>query len=182
MRLASAIIWLEARLRSATGNRVSLVGIAGLPSVQITVPGRRTGISRTTSLLAVPLGDALIVTGSNWGRAKTPAWSWNLGEVDVADVHVGARSRPMSVHRVTAGERDAYWRDIVYYWPGYEMEQRLARHREFPMFLLEPVAAGDSAARDNAAPGSDPTSSDPASGDPTSGDPGSGGGGQSRPA
>ncbi|WP_308339540.1 nitroreductase family deazaflavin-dependent oxidoreductase [Tomitella fengzijianii] len=136
MRLAPAIILVESFMRRWTGNRLSLVGIAGLPSVQITVPGRRTGIPRTTALLAVPLDDGFVVTGSNWGRAKTPAWAWNLGAVGRAEVHVGARIETMRVDRVSEAERAQYWADIVYYWPGYEMEQRLAPGRRFPMFHL----------------------------------------------
>ncbi len=139
MRLASVIIAVESFLRRRTGNRMSLVGIAGLPSVQITVPGRRTGIPRTTALLAVPFEDGFIVTASNWGRARTPAWAWNLGAVDRASVRVGARSSVMRVHRVTDEERARFWADIVHYWPGYEMEQRLAPDRRFAMFLLSPA-------------------------------------------
>ncbi len=144
MAWAPVIIRLEGWLRALTGNRMSLVGIAGLPSVQITVPGRRSGIARTTALLAVPLGDGYIVTGSNWGRPKTPAWAWNLGAVDEADVKVGARVHRMRVQAVTGADRPQFWADIVHYWPGYEMERRLAAGRRFPMFLLTP--AGPSAA------------------------------------
>lgn len=161
MRLAPAIIAAETFLRGRTGNRLSLVGIAGLPSVQITVPGRRTGIPRTTALLAVPLDGGFVVTGSNWGRAATPAWAWNLGAADRAQVRVGARTSLMRVHRVTEAERAQYWTDIVHYWPGYAMEQRLAQGRRFPIFHLCP---GGAAAR----PGPPPHDAAPA-GDDTGG-------------
>lgn len=141
MRLAPAIIWVESRLRGWTGNRVSLVGIAGLASMQLTVPGRKTGIPRTTALLCVPLGDGFVVTGSNWGRPKNPVWSANLLAATEADVRVGAVSRRMSVRPLAGAERDRLWEAIVYYWPGYEMELRIAGGREFRMFLLEPLSA-----------------------------------------
>ncbi|WP_235686603.1 nitroreductase family deazaflavin-dependent oxidoreductase [Tomitella gaofuii] len=158
MRLAPAIILVESFLRRWSGNRMSLVGIAGLPSVQITVPGRRTGIPRTTALLAVPLDDGFIVTGSNWGRAEAPAWAWNVGAVEHAEVHVGARTVTMRVHRVREAERPQYWADIVHYWPGYAMEQRLAPDRLFPMFHLR--QCGGTAPPGPATHGAAPTGDD----------------------
>lgn len=143
MRLSPVIIWIESRLRGWTGNRLSLVGIAGLASVQLTVPGRKTGIPRTTALLSVPRGDGFIVTGSNWGRPKNPVWSSNLLAASEAQVQVGAATRWMSVRPVTGAERDQLWEAIVYYWPGYEMELRIAGGREFRMFLLEPLSAAE---------------------------------------
>ncbi|WP_024793243.1 nitroreductase family deazaflavin-dependent oxidoreductase [Tomitella biformata] len=143
MRLAPAIIWLESRLRSWTNNRVSLVGIAGLASLQLTVPGRKTGLPRTTALLCVPLGDSYIVTGSNWGRPKNPVWSVNLLAAHEAEVKLGAVSRRMSVRPLAGQERDRLWEGIVHYWPGYEMELRIAGGREFRMFMLEPLTSTD---------------------------------------
>lgn len=140
MRLAPAIIWIESRLRRWTGNRFSLVGIAGLASLQLTVPGRKTGIPRTTALLCVPRGDGFIVTGSNWGRPKNPVWSVNLLAVTEADVMLGPVGRRMAVRPLVGAERDLLWEGIVYYWPGYEMELRIAGGREFRMFLLEPLS------------------------------------------
>lgn len=139
MRLSPAIIWLESRLRRWTGNRCSLVGIAGLASLRLTVPGRKTGIPRTTALLCVPRGDGFIITGSNWGRPKNPVWSANLLAVSEADIELGANRRRMAVRPLAGAERDLLWQGIVHYWPGYEMELRMAGGREFRMFLLEPL-------------------------------------------
>lgn len=142
MALAPLIIWVESHMRRWTNNRASLVGIAGLPSLQITVPGRKSGIPRTTALLCVPMGDAYIVTGSNWGREKAPVWSANLLAADIADVQVGAITQKMTVRLLEGAERELLWDGIVYYWPGYEMERRIAGGREFRMFLLEPLVPG----------------------------------------
>ena len=51
MQMAPIIIWLESHLRAWTGNRVSLVGIGGLQTLQVTVPGRKSGNPRTTAQL-----------------------------------------------------------------------------------------------------------------------------------
>ena len=151
MALAPLIIWVESRLRAWTNNRMSLVGIARLSSVQVTVPGRKTGLPRTTSVLCVPLGDLYIVTGSNWGRPKHPVWSTNLlAAENPVYVQIGAQSRQMSARPVEGCERARLWEAIVYYWPGYAMEHRRSGGREFRMFLLEPLAAESSEERRSA--------------------------------
>lgn len=152
MRLRPLILFLESHLRAWTNNRVSLVGIAGLPSLQITVPGRKTGLPRTTALLCVPCGRGYLVAGSNWGLPKHPVWSANLRAVDTARVQVGATESEMTVRIVEGDERAALWQGLVRYWPGYEMEHRLAGGREFRMFLLEP--ADDAASTSDAPPAS----------------------------
>lgn len=139
MGLAPLIIWCETRLRAVSNNRLTLLGLGRLRSVEFTVPGRKSGVPRTTAVLAVPLGDGYLLTGSNWGRPKHPDWAYNLGAVQTASVRYGARPQTMAVHRVTAAEYPRYWADATYYWPGYEMERRLAGGREFRMFLLTPV-------------------------------------------
>ncbi|MFI2216826.1 nitroreductase family deazaflavin-dependent oxidoreductase [Rhodococcus sp. NPDC019627] len=139
MRLAPVIIWLESHLRSWTGNRVSLMGIAGLQSVQVTVPGRKSGTPRTTALLCIPHGDGYIVTGSNWGRPDHPMWSANLRDAQEARVKAGSYERRMSVRMVTGEEREQLWTFVTEYWPGYLMEHARSGGREFRIFLLQPL-------------------------------------------
>ncbi|NDV05312.1 nitroreductase family deazaflavin-dependent oxidoreductase [Rhodococcus opacus] len=139
MRMAPIIIWLESHLRAWTGNRVSLIGIAGLQSVQVTVPGRKSGTPRTTALLCIPYGDGYIVTGSNWGRPEHPTWSVNLRAADEAQVKAGSHESRMSVRMVTGDERENLWKLVVDYWPGYLMEHRRSGGREFRLFVLEPT-------------------------------------------
>jgi deazaflavin-dependent oxidoreductase (nitroreductase family) len=84
---ASYRLWMKRRalvdrtervLRRMSKDRIGVLDLLGLPSIQITVPGRRTGIPRTTPLQYVPDGDAFLVVGSNWGSATHPTCSENL--------------------------------------------------------------------------------------------------------
>lgn len=88
-RLAATLggSWLLSRLmptldRAAlrvTGHRRSLTAIvAGLPVVQLTTIGARTGISRTVSVIGFPTGQGLVVAGGNFGERTEPAWCANL--------------------------------------------------------------------------------------------------------
>jgi deazaflavin-dependent oxidoreductase (nitroreductase family) len=52
----------------------------------VTTTGRRSGLRRTTHLIAVPYGDTLALLGTNFGQPATPAWALNL-EADPAEVH-----------------------------------------------------------------------------------------------
>src|SRR5699024_10810049 len=120
--------------------------------------GRRTGIPRTTALLAVPLDGGFVVTGSNWGRAATPAWAWNLGAADRAQVRIGARTSLMRVHRVPAAKRASYGSDIVHCCPGYAMAPRLAQGRRVP--ISQPLPDGAAARPEPPAHPATPTGDD----------------------
>lgn len=50
-RLLPQVVWVDTRLQRATRGRVTMLDIAGLPHLALTVPGRKSGIARTTPLL-----------------------------------------------------------------------------------------------------------------------------------
>jgi hypothetical protein len=52
--------------------------LAGLPVLDITTTGRRSGAPRRTHLIAVPYADTLALLGTNFGQRSTPAWVLNL--------------------------------------------------------------------------------------------------------
>ncbi|TSE00181.1 nitroreductase family deazaflavin-dependent oxidoreductase [Skermania sp. ID1734] len=136
MRMRPLIMRLEAFVRWLTRGRMGVLDVAGLPSVQLTVPGRKTGIPRTTPLLYVPDGDRKLLVGSGWGEVKHPAWSANLK----AATNVGIRERGQqtaATSRLLEGvERKEAWNTAVKFWPGYEMEHRRSGGREFRIFEI----------------------------------------------
>ncbi|MEU8901634.1 nitroreductase family deazaflavin-dependent oxidoreductase [Nocardia sp. NPDC048505] len=138
MRTAPAVVRLECGVRRISKGRKGILDVAGLPSVQVTVPGRKTGVPRTTSLLAVPEGDRFLVLGSNWGRAKHPVWSANLRAAEQARVCYRGDCAPAAVTEVTGAERQRAWDRAVAFWPGYRMESELAGGRRFRIFELRP--------------------------------------------
>ena len=52
--------------------------LAGLPVLDVTTTGRKSGLRRTSHLIAVPIGDTLALLGTNFGQPSTPAWVLNL--------------------------------------------------------------------------------------------------------
>ncbi|MFD9547430.1 nitroreductase family deazaflavin-dependent oxidoreductase [Nocardia salmonicida] len=141
MRGAGVVLPTERLLRRLSGGRWGVLDLAGLPSIEITVVGRKSGQPRTTSLLCVPDGDGFYLVGSNWGKPEHPAWSANLRAARTASARFGGSSAfPVTVAEITGVERKRVWDQAVEFWPGYEMEFRLSGGREFRIFRLDRIA------------------------------------------
>ncbi|WP_254206582.1 nitroreductase family deazaflavin-dependent oxidoreductase [Nocardia alni] len=137
MRAAPAIIRLERGVRRLTKGRHGVLDVAGLPSLELTVAGRKSGEPRTVSLMYVPEGpDAFLLVGSNWGRPQHPSWSANLNAAEYAELHMRGEHFKVRVERLTGPDRYRAWQRAIAVWPGYAMEQRLAPGRPFRLFEL----------------------------------------------
>ncbi|MTE12736.1 nitroreductase family deazaflavin-dependent oxidoreductase [Nocardia sp. CT2-14] len=139
MHTARAVFALEQLTRRVTKGRKGLLDVAGLPALELTVTGRRTGLPRTVSLLYVPDPydeKRFLIVSSNWGRPRQPAWSANLRAADRAELLVRGERFPVRARQLTGAERDRAWRRALDFWPGYAMEQRLAGARRFRLFEL----------------------------------------------
>ncbi|MBL1075504.1 nitroreductase family deazaflavin-dependent oxidoreductase [Nocardia sp. 2] len=136
MKRRNTILKLDRGVRRVTKGRRGVLDIAGLPSLELTVSGRRTGLPRTTSLLYIPHGDTIILVGSNWGRPEHPSWSANLRSAPTALVHIRDDFYAVTVAEITGVERKRLWDLAVEFWPGYEIEHELSGHRTFRIFEL----------------------------------------------
>lgn len=111
---------LDRFLRRLTRGRLTLLTLAGIPELFLIVPGRKSGILRTTPLLCVPEGDAgWLVAGSNWGQPKSPAWLGNLLAADSAEVEYRGRRTVCEPTLLTGDERAEAWADMLKVWPNY---------------------------------------------------------------
>lgn len=135
MKLAKVIVWVDTRLHRIFRGRISLVAIAGLPSLRLTATGRKSGLPRSNNLLYFPWEDDFVLVGSNWGRPSDPAWTLNLRAHPEATVEVRGTAIPVLATPVKGERYDELWREVLAFWPGYEMERRAAG-RELPIFLL----------------------------------------------
>jgi deazaflavin-dependent oxidoreductase (nitroreductase family) len=134
----------ERAVRRVSKGRLGVLDLVGLPSIQLTVPGRKTGAPRTTPLQFVPDGNAFLVVGSNWGSVKHPAWSSNLMAAHQVTVRRRDEQFTASVRMLTGVEREQAWHRVVAFWPNYEIAQDLARGRQFRLFKLERIASDHS--------------------------------------
>ncbi|RZT87699.1 deazaflavin-dependent oxidoreductase (nitroreductase family) [Pseudonocardia sediminis] len=125
---------------SATGGRLGHDAM-GMPVLELTTIGRKTGQARSVMLTA-PLqeGDAYVVVASRGGDDTHPAWFLNLrDEPDVEVAVKGGPRQPMRARIADAETRARMWPTIADRYKNYAGYQRRTE-REIPLVLLEPRA------------------------------------------
>lgn len=111
--------------------------LAGLPVLDITTTGRRSGSPRRTHLIAVPYADTLALLGTNFGQPTTPAWVLNLE----ADPRLSVTHRGTTVDAVaraaTEDERASVLAGSAEVYGGYLKYQGRITGRRLRIFVLE---------------------------------------------
>ncbi|MEV0129862.1 nitroreductase family deazaflavin-dependent oxidoreductase [Dactylosporangium sp. NPDC050688] len=108
----------------------------GLPTLLLTVRGRRSGVLRRTALIYGRSGDDLVVVASNGGSDGHPAWYLNLRDTPDVDVQVGTERFAARARTATPQEKPALWQAMVQIFARYEQYQAAAA-RDIPVVLLE---------------------------------------------
>lgn len=139
-RLLPQIMWVDRLIHRLTRGRLTLLDVAGLPNLVLTVIGRKSGIARSTPLLCVPYGEDILIAGSNFGGPKEPMWVKNIEANPEVTVQFRRRTTPMVARRLEGDERAAAWSHMVRTWPNFaRYEQRT--DRRIKVFLLAPRVA-----------------------------------------
>jgi deazaflavin-dependent oxidoreductase (nitroreductase family) len=118
------------------GKRTFTSWLAGLPVAWLTTTGAKSGVERTSPVLAIPTGDGkLIVIASNYGQQKNPAWYHNLKKNPRTRILFDGSEQAM-VARVLDGDERARWyeRGIEIY-PGW-VQYRKRAPRTIPVIEL----------------------------------------------
>ncbi|MGV9712014.1 nitroreductase family deazaflavin-dependent oxidoreductase [Gordonia sp. NPDC003424] len=139
-RLLPQIVYCDNLVQRATGQRVGLLDIAGLPNITLRVAGRRSGIIRSTRLLAVPVDDDWLIAGSYFGGPDTPQWVHNLRAAGAAEVGRHGRTASMTARELDGDDRAAAWEQLRSVWPNFDLYVTRT-DRTIPVFRLSPVAA-----------------------------------------
>jgi deazaflavin-dependent oxidoreductase (nitroreductase family) len=136
-RLLPQITGLDTWVQSVSGGWLSLLTIAGLPNLLLIVPGRSTGIDRSTPLLCVPQGSGWLIAGSAFGGPQTPAWVRNLRAAERARVVFHGQQETVAAEELSGDDRVEAWAVMSRVWPNYALyEQRTSRL--IPVFRLTP--------------------------------------------
>ena len=125
-----------------TGGRASAPELlAGLPVIDVTTVGRRSGRRRTSHLIAVPYAGTLALLGTNFGQPSTPSWALNLE----ADPHVTlrycGRARDAVARLVSDEEQAAVLSASAAVYGGYLAYQRRITGRRLRVFVLDEAPA-----------------------------------------
>lgn len=136
-RIRPFVIGTDRVLLRLTKGRVTLVGIAGMPSLILTVKGRKTGQLRDVPLLYVPDGPDILLVGSNWGGPGHPMWTVNLVANPDASVNIKGKARQVRARQLTNEEREQIWPTLTRTWPAYDNYESKT-DRELRVFRLTP--------------------------------------------
>jgi F420H(2)-dependent quinone reductase len=131
---------LHVALYRRSGGRIG-GHLPGWPEARIVLvnhTGAKSGAKRTSPLMYVEDGDAVVVMASKAGQPTHPAWFHNLKANPETTVQLGSAVREVRA-RVAAGEeRDRLWSKFLAMYPGSEFYQRNAKSRRIPIVILDP--------------------------------------------
>ena len=122
-----------------TGNRVGWSAY-GMPVIELTTTGRRSGQLRTTMLTSpYQEGSTIIIVASRGGDDRHPAWFLNLRDQPNVEVSLGGRpTQRMRAEIAGPDERARLWPLVTADHRNYAGYQRKTK-REIPLVLLRPI-------------------------------------------
>lgn len=129
---------VDPKLMKLTKGRVKL-GSATMPTLLLTVRGRKSGVEREVPLVYFTDGDDVILMASSFGRAQFPAWYHNIkANPDVILTAGGVRERYIA-SEVQGPDRDDLYEQAKRLYSGYgSYEERTAGIRNVPVLRLRP--------------------------------------------
>ena len=120
----------------ATGGLIGHRFPGAPPTLLLDHVGARSGVERTTPLVYVDDGDALVLVASKGGYSKNPAWFHNLRAHPDTIVQVGSERRAVRARVASPSERTRLWPKVVAVYGGYAGYQERT-DREIPLVILE---------------------------------------------
>ena len=113
--------------------------LAGLPVLDVTTTGRKSGLRRTSHLIAVPIGDTLALLGTNFGQPSTPAWVLNLEADPRTSVTYRRRTSEATARPASDDEHAAVLAGSAQVYGGYLKYQQRITGRRLRIFVLDPA-------------------------------------------
>ncbi|WP_183093250.1 nitroreductase family deazaflavin-dependent oxidoreductase [Nocardioides stalactiti] len=136
-KLLPQIVRTDKALQGATRGKVTILDVAGLPNLMLTVTGRKSGIPRSNPLLCVPDGDRILIAGSYFGGPKEPLWVKNIEANPEVTARLRGETFELTARPLLGAERAEAWTTMVATWPNFlKYEERT--DREIKVFALIP--------------------------------------------
>jgi deazaflavin-dependent oxidoreductase (nitroreductase family) len=110
----------------------------GIPTLLLTVPGRRTGQPRTSALIFGRDAADYLVVASMGGAPTHPQWYRNLQARPEALVQVRDRRFPVTARTASPDEKPRLWGIMTGLWPNYDVYQGRT-DRDIPVVVLTPI-------------------------------------------
>ena len=90
------------------GDRMGWIKVALVDTV-----GRKSGKKRTVPIACYPYGDSVVVSASNSGQERHPAWYLNMQANPQVTVQLGKERFAAIAEEVPEEEREELWKTIV---------------------------------------------------------------------
>ena len=110
----------------------------GMPVLELTTTGRKTGKQRSTMLTSpVQDGDNVVIVATSGRDDPHHTWFLNLRDDPSVEITMNGRKRSMRARVATPEERTALWPRVVAVHKGYAQYQERT-DRDIPLVILEP--------------------------------------------
>ena len=128
--------------RATKGRSTFTSWLTGLPIVQLTTTGAKSGVQRTLPLVAIPHDDGWVVIASNFGQQRHPSWYYNLRAHPQVSVSFEGQAREMVARELWGEERDRWYERGIQIFPGWNSyRERTAAYRRIPVIQLAPAVS-----------------------------------------
>ena len=124
--------------RRTNGRHTFTSVVTGLPVVNLTAIGAKSGQPRTIPLIGIPDGDDIVLIASNWGQTRHPAWYHNLRANPEATLTLNGRKGAYIAREAAPEERDRYWQRALDLYVGYAAYESRTGGRQIPIMVLTP--------------------------------------------
>lgn len=105
----------------------------------ITVPGRRTGLPRSTCVRFLQTPDGPVVWGTGSGSTRDPDWFRNLRAAEVAEVQIGRDRLQVRPRELSGTARDNMWADTILARAPEVTRYARKAGRTIPVAILHPL-------------------------------------------
>lgn len=119
-----------------TGGRV-MGHLRGMPVLLLTTVGRKTRKARTTPVMYMRDGESYVVTASNNGRDRDPAWFGNLVATPSGEIEIPGSKIKVKAEVANPSERARLWALLVAKARFFDAYAK-ATSRSIPMVFLRP--------------------------------------------
>ena len=141
------ISWLMARLLHhadtlllrLSGGRWTFAQLSGLPIIELTTTGAKTGKQHTLPLTGFPDGEKYVLIASNFGQDHNPGWYFNLKANPECIVKKNGQVGTYIAREADERENKYYYDMAISYYLGYAAYKQRAENRKIPVMVLEPM-------------------------------------------
>jgi deazaflavin-dependent oxidoreductase (nitroreductase family) len=127
----------RAAFRITRGRATFTSWLADLPVAWLTTTGAKSGVQRTSPVLAIPGEDGkLVVIASNYGQRNNPSWCHNLRANPRATILFDGVRRDMIARELDGEERARWYERGIEIYPGWVQYRKRAAHRLIPVIEL----------------------------------------------